>query len=55
MLTGSVSSQSLSPIPIDGTIYVNTASLDVSIRASGTFFDLDVDVPDEVDGGFFFG
>ena len=55
VLTGSVSSQSLSPIPIDGTIYVNTASLDVSIRASGTFFDLDVDVPDEVDGGFFFG
>lgn len=51
--TGSVSSESLSPVPIDGTIYVNTASLDVSIRASGTFFDLDIDSPDLVDGGIY--
>ena len=55
VLTGSVNSGSLSPVPIDGTVYVNTSSLDVSIRASGTFFDLDVDAPDIVDGGFFFG
>lgn len=55
VLTGSIGSESISPVPMDGTIYVNTASLDVSIRASGTFFNLDVDVPDEVDGGFFLG
>jgi hypothetical protein len=57
VLTGSISSESLSPIPIDGTIYVNTGSSvpAVSIRASGTFFDLDVDEPATVDGGFFFG
>ena len=53
--TGSVSSESLTPVPIDGTLYVNTASLDVSVRASGTFFELDVDVIDVIDGGFFFG
>ena len=47
----------LSPVPIDGTIYVNTGSAApaVSIRASGTFFDLDVEEPATVDGGFFFG
>ena len=57
VLTGSISSESLSPVPIDGTIYVNTGSAApaVSIRASGTFFDLDVDEPATVDGGFFFG
>ena len=53
--TGSVSSESLTPVPIDGTMYVNTASLDVSVRASGTFFELDVDTIEAVDGGFFFG
>lgn len=53
ILTGSVSSESLSPVPTDGTIYVNTGTLDVSIRASGTFFELDVDAPDIVDGGFY--
>lgn len=51
--TGSVSSESLSPVPIDGTIYVNTSSLNVSIRASGTFFDFDVDTPDLIDGGIY--
>ena len=55
VLTGSVESGSLSPTPIDGTIYVNTASGDISVRASESFFDLDVDAPDAVDGGFFFG
>lgn len=55
VLTGSTDPLSLSPVPMDGTIYVNTSSLDVSVRASGTFFDLDVDAADVVDGGFFFG
>lgn len=55
ILSGSVDSSSLSPAPIDGTIYVNTASQDVSVRADGKFFDLDVDAPTDIDGGFFFG
>lgn len=55
VLTGSVNSASLSPAPIDGTIYVNTSSLDISIRADETFFDLNIDQPDAFDGGFFFG
>jgi len=49
--TGSVSSASLSPIPIDGTLYVNTSSLDISVRASGQFYDLTFTAPDLVDGG----
>lgn len=51
VLTGSVASQSLSPIPLDGTFYINTASRLISVRASGTYFDLDVDAPLLVDGG----
>jgi len=49
--TGSVDSASLSPIPIDGTIYVNTSSADVSIRAGGATYELDVVAPALVDGG----
>ena len=49
--TGSVDSASLSPIPIDGTMYVNTASSDVSIRAGGAIYELDVVAPNLVDGG----
>ena len=49
--TGSVDSASLSPIPIDGTMYVNTSSLDVSIRAGGETYELDIAAPDLVDGG----
>lgn len=49
--TGSVNSASLSPVPLNGTIYVNTASREVSVRAGGSYFELDVDAPDLVDGG----
>jgi len=49
--TGSVDSASLSPIPIDGTMYINTASSDVSIRAGGATYELDVAAPGLVDGG----
>jgi len=49
--TGSIDSASLSPIPIDGTLYVNTASSAVSVRAGGATYELDVDAPILVDGG----
>lgn len=51
VLTGSILSSSLSPVPLDGTFYVNTASKAISVRASGTYFDLSVDAPSLVDGG----
>ena len=51
ILTGSINSGSLSPVPIDGTLYVNTSSLEKSLRASGTYFDLDFTAPSVVDGG----
>jgi hypothetical protein len=49
--TGSVDSASLASELIEGTMYVNTSSRDVSVKASGTLFDLDVDAPDLIDGG----
>ncbi len=53
--TGSVTASALSPFPMDGTIYIETGSEDVTVRAGGEFYKIDVDDPDEVDGGFFFG
>jgi len=49
--TGSLDSASLSPIPIDGTLYVNTSSLDISVRSGGEMYALDVAAPLLVDGG----
>ena len=52
--TGSVASSSLGPPVIDGMMYINTGSIpnaEISIRASGEFYDLDVDAPELIDGG----
>ncbi len=52
VLTGSISSESLSPVPGDGTVYINTASGDISIFASGGVgFLMDIKVPAVIDGG----
>ena len=55
VLTGSISSESLSPVPIDGTLYIDTSSSPPvrSIRASGTFFQLGPEIPDIADGGIY--
>ncbi len=51
VLTGSVATSSLSPLPIDGTFYVNTGSDSVALKADGTFYSFGGGLPEVVDGG----
>jgi len=51
VLSGSVETSSLSPTPIDGTMYVKTDTEQVYIKAGGLFYPIEGDVPDTIDGG----